>query len=187
MKDTALLLIDIQKGFDDIAYWGGNRNNPDAEQKAGQLLEFWRSHQMPVFHAKHNSTNPNSRLVAGQVGNEIQDVVKPVAGEPVFEKDVNSAFIGTNLRAELAAQGIKKLVVAGMTTNHCVSTTVRMAANFGFEVLLVADACATFDTVGYDGKKHSAEIIHEVALANLHQEFAKIVTLEEVLTSEKFL
>jgi len=181
MNRPALLLIDIQKGFYDIDYWGGHRNNPDAETKAGELLAFWRKKEWPVFHVKHNSTNPQSRLAKGKPGNEIQDVVKPIAGEVVVEKSVNSAFIGTDLQSKLEERGIRSLVIAGLTTDHCVSTTTRMAGNLGFETFLVADACATFDKVGVNGEKFKAELIHDTALASLHEEFAQVVTWRSLL------
>lgn len=141
----ALLLIDVQKGLDDLDYWGGHRNNPQAEENMARLLHFWRQHDLPIFHVKHNSTNPNSRLVAGQPGNDIKDIVKPIHNEPVLEKNVNSAFIGTDLQARLDQANIKTLVIIGLTTDHCVSTTTRMAGNLGYETYLVADATATFD------------------------------------------
>ncbi len=177
----ALILIDIQKGFEDIDYWGGHRNNPGAEANARKLLDFWRLNNLPVFHTQHCSVNPKSKLVEGQSGNEIMEIVKPAPGEVIIKKNVNSAFIGTDLKQQLDNANIKKLVVAGLTTDHCVSTTVRMAANFGFETYLVSDASATFDKLGPDGKKYSAEQIHDTSLAVLHQEFAFIITSEEII------
>lgn len=177
----ALLLVDIQKGFEDLAYWGGRRNNPKAENKAGLLLKKWREKGWPVFHVKHNSTNPQSPLVKGKPGNPIQDVVAPAENEPVFEKNVNAAFIGTGLEEALRKEGIKKLVLAGMTTEDCVSTSVRMAANLGFEVILVEEACACFDTVGLGGKLFPAEIIHDVEVAVLNEEFATVMPLSQAL------
>lgn len=177
----ALLLVDIQQGFDDVAYWGGHRNNPAAEANAGRLLDFWRQNSLPIFHVKHCSTNPNSRLVAGKPGNEFQDVVKPGNGEPVIEKNVNSAFIGTDLRQQLDAADIKKVVIVGLTTDHCVSTTTRMAGNYGYDTFVVSDATATFDKVGADGQTYSAELIHETALASLHNEFATVTTTDELI------
>ncbi len=179
----ALILIDIQKGFDDIAYWGGNRNNLDAETKAAKLLDFWRKHQLPVFHVKHCSTNPNSRLAEGNIGSEFMDEVKPNASEPVIKKSVNSAFIGTDLKEQLDRAGIKKVVLVGLTTDHCVSTTTRMAGNYGYDTFLVSDATATFDKTGIDGQKYSAELIHATALASLHNEFATVVKTEELINS----
>lgn len=183
IKDRpALLLIDIQKGFDDLAYWGGHRNNPDAEINAGRLLNFWRQNALPVFHIKHCSTNPKSILSEGNAGNEFMEIVLPNVKEPVLKKNVNSAFIGTDLKQQLDNANIKKVVIVGLTTDHCVSTTVRMAGNYGFDTYVVSDATATFDKTGADGQKFSAEIIHETALASLHNEFATIVDTEELIS-----
>lgn len=177
----ALLLVDIQKGFDDVEYWGGHRNNPEAEINMKRLLDFWRQNDLPVFHIKHCSTNPNSPLVAGKPGNEFKDVVKPNNGEAVIEKSVNSAFIGTDLQQQLDTAGIRQLVIVGLTTDHCVSTAARMAGNFGYDTFVVSDATATFDKVGADGQEYSAEIIHETALASLHNEFATVLKTDELI------
>lgn len=174
----ALLLIDIQKGFDDIEYWGGQRNNHDAEKNASMLLQLWRARNLPVAHVNHCSLNPISPLREFTDGNKFKDEVKPFGPEPVFKKNVNSAFIGTGLKDWLAAEGISQLVIAGLTTDHCVSTTTRMAGNFGFETYLVSDATATFCRKGIDGQIFSAELIHETALASLSEEFTTVVTTE---------
>ncbi len=172
----ALLLVDIQKGFDDINYWGGQRNNPNAEKNAGELLKNWRENNLPIFHIQHCSSNPDSLLHETKPGNEFMDVVKPMDGETIIKKNVNSAFIGTDLKERLDKANISKLVIVGLTTDHCVSTTTRMAGNFGYDVFLVADATATFNKKGLDGQNFSAELIHETALASLNEEFATVVT-----------
>jgi len=172
----ALILIDIQKGFDDIAYWGGQRNNPYAENNAAELLKIWRENQLPIFHIQHCSTNPTSLLNATNPGNEFKEMVQPISGEPIIQKNVNSAFIGTNLKQLLDEQKINTLVIVGLTTDHCVSTTTRMAGNFGFDTFIVSDATATFNKKGVDGQLFSAELIHETALASLNGEFATVVT-----------
>ena len=177
----ALLLIDIQKGFDDIEYWGGHRNNPDAEANAGKLLSFWRENRLPIFHIKHCSTNPNSKLAEGNSGNEFKKVAEPHEQEPIIRKKVNSAFIGTDLKEQLDRANIKTLVIIGLTTDHCVSTTTRMAGNYGYDTFIVSDATATFDKIGVDGQKYSAELIHETALASLHNEFATVIKTEELI------
>ena len=180
-ENPALILIDIQKGFEDIEYWGGHRNNPDAETNAGNILNFWRQNNLPVFHIKHCSTNPNSKLSEGNVGNEFKDIVKPNDGEIIIKKNVNSAFIGTDLKNRLDEAGIRKVVIVGLTTDHCVSTTTRMAGNYGYETYIISDATATFDKVGADGQKYSAEIIHETALASLHNEFATVLKTDVLI------
>ena len=176
LENPALILIDIQEGFKDIAYWGGDRNNKNAEQKAGELLEIWRNKKLPIFHIQHCSSNPNSILNETNPGNEFQDVVKPSEGETIIKKHVNSAFIGTNLKELLDDAKITNLVIVGLTTDHCVSTTTRMAGNFGYTTYLVSDATATFNKKGINGEDFSAETIHQTALASLNEEFAQVVT-----------
>lgn len=176
---AGLLLIDVQEGFDDPS-WGA-RNNPDAERNVARLLHAWRAAGWPVLHAQHLSTSPTSPLRPGQPGCAIRAEVAPADGEPLFQKHVNSAFIGTDLEAHLRTRGIGALVVVGLTTNHCVSTTVRMAANLGFEAAVVADATAAFEQVDHDGRRFDADVVHAVSLASLHDEFARVVTTEEAL------
>ncbi len=180
-QNTALLLVDIQKGFDDESHWGGNRNNKDAEQKCSKILKKWRALGLPVFHIIHSSQDPNSKLHKSHPGFEIQDNVKPLTNEPVIIKEVNSAFIGTNLEQILKRQNLNSLVIVGLTTNHCISTTTRMAGNLGFDTILISDATATFDRIGVNGEHFSSEIIHQTTLANLKNEFAEIMTTDALL------
>lgn len=179
-KNAALILIDIQQGFDVPGYWG-ERNNPGAEGQAARLLAAWRASSRPLFHVRHLSKNPRSPLAPGQPGCEIKAEVKPLPGEPVIGKHMNSAFIGTDLEARLRGQDINTLVIAGLTTQHCVSTTARMAGNLGFETWVAADACSAQSRTGYDGKEYSAQTVHEVALANLHGEFAEVADTDAIL------
>ena len=148
----ALILIDIQKGFDNIKYWGGQRNNPYAEENARELLLLWRKHKLPIFHIQHCSSNPLSPLYETNIGNEFKELVKPINNEPVIKKNVNSAFIGTGLKEQLDNSKITKLVIVGLTTDHCVSTTTRMAGNLGFDVFVVSDATATLIKRGLKGR-----------------------------------
>lgn len=171
----ALLLVDLQKGHDEHDYWGGQRNNPQAEATAGKLLQLWREREWPLFHIKHNSTNPQSPFRPGQTGNDFKPEVAPLPGEAVIEKSVNSAFIDTDLEKQLRQAGIHTLVLVGLTTDHCVSTTARMAGNLGFQTYIVADGVACFNKTGPDGENYPAELIHATALASLHQEFATVV------------
>lgn len=179
-RRAALVVIDVQKGLDDPSL--GNRNNPDAEERISGLLDHWREAALPIFHVRHLSTEQDSPLRPETVGCEIKDVVRPRPGEPVIEKNVNSAFIGTDLEARLRDLNIDTLVITGLTTDHCVSTTTRMAGNLGFDTYLVSDATATFDRMGPDGKLHPANNVHEMALVELHEEFATIVTTAELLS-----
>jgi len=181
-KNPALLLIDIQKGFENETHWGGNRNNKDAESKCALLLDKWRSLQLPVFHIMHGSQDPNSPLHPSQPGFELHEAIKPLEQEPVIVKNVNSAFIGTDLEEKLKKQNIDTLVIVGLTTNHCISTTTRMAGNLNFETFLISDATATFDRMGLNGERFEAELIHQTALASLKDEFAQVIDLKTLVS-----
>jgi nicotinamidase-related amidase len=176
-----LLLIDWQKAFADEAHWGGNLNNPEAETNATRLLAHWRKKKFPLIHIVHDSTHADSPLKTSLPGGAIVDTLTPKQNEPVLVKHVNSGFIGTDLETRLHALGAHKLVICGMTTNHCISTTARMAGNLGFKVMLVGDACATFDRIGPDGTHYSSQLVHDLSLANIHDEFCTVTTTAKVL------
>lgn len=180
-SNAALLLIDVQQGLDD-SRWGA-RNNPDAEKRIADLLAAWRGAGRPVIHVQHMSLVPQSPLREGAPGNAFKPEARPIAGEPVFRKHVNSAFIGTNLESHLRASGIDALVVVGITTDHCVSTSARMAANLGFDVTVVEDATRTFERRGPDGTLYSADLMHRVELASLNGEFATVRSTQEILAA----
>jgi len=179
MNDTALMIIDVQKGLDNPLL--GDRNNPQAESNIARLLADWRDRKYPVIHIQHNSVEPGSLLRPDSPGNAIKEEAMPLVGEKLICKTVNSAFIGTELEDYLHSQGIESLVVAGLTTDHCVSTTVRMASNLGFEVTLVSDATATFERNGCNGENYSAEDIHNINLACLNGEFCIVRSTGDVL------
>jgi nicotinamidase-related amidase len=171
-SNTALIIIDVQQFFENPRW--GNRNNPEAEEHIASLIEKWRATSRPIYHIQH---------VEGpfKPAHEFKEFIKPLPGEPIFRKDVNSSFIGTNLESSLRESQIDTVVIVGLTTNHCVETTTRMAGNLGFNTFLVTDATATFDRIGPDGIMYSAETIHNMTMVNLNEEFATIVTTEQVL------
>lgn len=179
-SDAVLLVIDVQKGFDRYNT-EFHRNNPALESNIAELQGAWRRTGRPIVHVQHLSKLPDSPLRPGQPGCEIKDEVRPLPGEPVVQKSVNSAFIGTDLENQLRRQGLTTLVLVGLQTNFCVSTTARMAGNLGFATYVVSDATATFDNTGPDGKTYSADLLHAVALADLHGEFATVVDTPTVL------
>lgn len=180
MNNTALLVIDVQKGLDNPAL--GERNNPQAEANIARLLAEWRQYGRPIIHVKHNSVEPQSQLRPELPGNEIKEEAQPLPDEPIFEKSVNSAFIGTHLELYLREAEIQDLVIVGLTTEHCVSTSVRMAANLGFDVTLVSDATAAHEKTGADGRHYPAEDVHNISLVTLDGEFCRVTQTDALLT-----
>jgi len=184
-SQTALIVVDVQRAFDEWEAAGKRRNNPDAVARIVDLLDAFRAQRAPIFHIRHEGTRPNSSFRPGGSGFPVKDEARELSGEPVIVKRVNSAFIGTDLESRLHEAGIKGVVICGATTNHCVETTTRMAGNLGFDTHLVRDATWTFDRVGPDGEAHTAEAIHAMTLSNLNSEFARIVTAAETIASLK--
>lgn len=172
-RNTALLVIDMQMGFDDPAW--GPRNNPALEANIAALLATWRVSGGPVIHIHHDSPAPSGRLRPDTPGNAPKPEALPRGGERIYRKASNSAFIGTRLEADLRKARIGTLVIVGLTTNHCISTTARMAGNLGFETFVASDATATFDRANLDGTIRPAAAVHDAALSDLNEEFATII------------
>lgn len=177
-----LLLIDLQKGFDHPKW--GERNNPEFVKNAVKILTHWRASGRPIIHVRHASTEPGSPLSPDELGYEFYDWASPEEGEMEVVKQVNSCFIGTGLSDRLKERGLNELVVLGLTTNHCISTSVRMAGNLGFDVTLIGDACATFPRRSPDGTEYSADLIHDTALANLHGEFCTVSNTNDLINAQ---
>jgi len=179
------LLIDLQNSIDHPSWAsGGARNNPNAEAEIGRLLTQWRSRGWPVWHIRHDSTNPKSHYRPGQPGNDFKPEVGPIDGEPIIPKRVNSAFLGTDLEERLRAGGHEALVVVGVITNNSVESTVRMAGNLGFATYLVADGCFTFGRTDWNGVSRTADEVHAMSLANLHPEYCTVITANMLLESQ---
>ena len=172
-----LLVIDVQRALDDPAY--GERNNPDFERNLAALLDAWRERGAPVVHVRN--VNPSGRFARDDPGFEYKPEALPRQGEPEFVKHANSAFIGTGLEEHLRADGVTTVAVAGLTTDHCCSSTARMASDLGFETWVLQDVMATHPRADGAGEELSAETVHRAALASLRGEFAEVLPLEAAL------
>lgn len=183
-KDSALLLVDVQKGVDVLQHWGGptgRRNNPNAEANMLKVLAAWRKTGQVVAFTRHNSREAVSPLKFSLPTGEQKPGFETVAGDIVVEKDVNSGFVGTSLEVQLRRAGVSRLVLVGFFTNMCIESTARMSGNLGFDTYVVHDCCATSNRVGIDGTDYEPEQVHNMAIANMHGEFCTAITTTNAL------
>jgi nicotinamidase-related amidase len=171
--DAALILIDLQQAIDDPRW--GPRNNPDAERMIATLLAAWREEGLPIVHVRHDSVEPNSPYRPDRSGHAFKPETAPQGDEAVVGKRTHSAFVGTALEATLDKFGATTLVVCGVLTHNSVEASVRHAADLGYRVFVVADACWAVDLAANEGRAWPAEIVHRLALACLAGEYAEVV------------
>lgn len=177
-RNSVLVIIDVQKAWDSLP--SARRNNPEAERVIAKILDSFRKHGLPVIHVRHDSEEPDSYFKEGKPSFDFKDEVRPIEGEPVITKHVNSALIGTDLEKRLRGMKGPDVYFVGLTTDHCVSTSARMAANLGFRTYVISDACAAYDRKGERGETIPADVVHKVNLASLDGEFAEVVTSNEL-------
>jgi len=176
---VALIVIDVQQGFDDERW--GRRNNQRCEENVSSLITHFRSKGWPMVFVRHDSVLADSPLRPGQPGNAFKPEVH---GEPdvLVTKNVNSAFFGLpDLHTWLGERSIRRIAICGIQTNWCCETTARMAGNLGYDTFFVLDATHTYDLVGPDGVVIDADQLTRVTAANLHNEFATVISTAEIL------
>jgi nicotinamidase-related amidase len=180
LSNRALIVIDVQKGFEEYDI-KGERNNPDCEANVARLIETWRANKLPVVFVKHNSKSETSVLRPNQPGNDFKDII---TGTPdlLVTKSVNSAFYGTpDLFNWLQENQIEAVAICGIQTNMCCETTARMSGNLGLDTWFILDATHTFAKT-FNGVKVSAEELARVTAVNLSGEFAEILSTEEAIS-----
>ena len=178
--DRAVLLpVDMQRAFDDPQW--PRRWNAGVDENGRALLAAWRQAKRPIIHVRHDSIAPGSALAPGHPGNAFRPGFEPLVGEAVVAKSVNSAFIGTDLDLRLKRLSARHVVVFGISTDMCVSTTVRTGANLGWDMILVPQACDCFDLPDGKGGTIRAEDIHAAHVATLAFEFARTATVQELV------
>lgn len=182
----ALLIIDMQRGFDDLAFWGPTAN-PDCEANVAALIDAWRRNPEPIVVVRHDSASPGSPLHPDAEGNALVDVVAAAPADLVVSKNVNSAFYGDpDLDAWLREHGIREVVICGIQTNMCVETTARMAGNLGYDVTVVLDATRTFDVSGEipglgTVTRTAAELMANTAVVLQQGGFARIAATADLV------
>jgi nicotinamidase-related amidase len=176
---TVLLVIDCQMEFARRTAAGIPRSNPDAEARIAGVLALFRTKGVPVIHVHHDDPNPKSGFRLGTPGGGVMPCAAPLPTEMLFVKRGSSAFIGTGLEDHLRDAGIVRLVIIGAAVNYCVASTLRMAANLGFTVLLPKEAVFGFGVTGPDGVAHDPETVLSVTLGSLAA-FAEIVSTSDL-------
>lgn len=182
----ALVVIDMQRGFDDLGFWGPTANL-DCEANVGRLIDAFAQVGEPVVVVRHDSRHPDSPLHPSHPGNAFVDAVAGADAALLVTKNVNSAFYGDpDLHAWLQERGIGELVLCGIQTNMCVETTARMGGNLGYDVTVVLDATRTFDLEeqipGLGVVRRTAdELMAGTALVLQGGGFARIATTDETV------
>ena len=179
---ATLVLIDVQQAMDDSRY--GERGQPEAEANMARLLGFWRDNGWPVVHVRDNSLDPDSPYAPGKPTHAFKPEVKPLDHETIVDKQSANAFVGTDLMAVLEEHGSAELVMAGVHLQHCVETTVRMAASLGFLVLVPEDCVVAVAETDASGRRWSADEVHALTLAVLDGNHAKVVTGSALMGGE---
>ncbi|MCD7971625.1 MAG: cysteine hydrolase [Candidatus Azobacteroides sp.] len=177
----ALLIIDIQND-----YFKGGANplvgSLEASLKAKRVLEIFRKESLPVIHIQHLSTRPGATFfIPDTKGAEIHPNVYPTAGEKVIIKSYPNSFRETELLNYLKSNHITELILCGMMTHMCVDGTVRAAKDFGFNCIVISDACATKE-LKIQNKKVCAEEVQYAFIAALDYFYATVKTVEEYIT-----
>jgi nicotinamidase-related amidase len=179
-NETALVVIDIQNFY----FEGGliPLTKPvEAAEQAKRVLDAFRAKHLPVIHVQHVPQSVS--IVDGQSVDtqyRIRPIVAPVAGEKVVTKRFVNSFRETDLLDNLKARGIKKLVIVGMQTHMCVEGASRAAADYGFEVTVLHDACAT-RPLEFNGHTAAAIDVHTSALATIKNSYGRVISVDDLL------
>jgi nicotinamidase-related amidase len=176
---TALILIDIQNDY--FPGGKGELENPiPAALQALKLLDFFRRQKWPTVHIQHVAIRSGATtFLPDTEGVKIHPLIAPVAGETIIIKHFPNSFRETNLLEHLKGLGVERLVLCGMMTHMCVDASMRAAADFGYPVLLAADACATRALI-YGDVRIPAEYVHAAFLAAL-KSYGQVMKTEEIL------
>lgn len=180
MSKQALIIIDIQNDYFPGGKWtleGADK----AADNAARLLAAARQKGDLVVHVRHEFESADAPFFApGTQGSAIHAKVTPAAGEPVVLKHKVNAFLGTDLKQTLDQHQIKALTIAGSMSHMCIDAASRAAADFGYDVTVAHDACATLP-LEFDGKQIPAAQVHDSAMAALAFAYAKVVKTDELI------
>lgn len=179
MTKTALILIDIQNDYFDGGLMPLDGMDA-AAANAARLLAGARTRQESLFHIRHIAASAEAPFFRpGTTGSEIHQTVRPATGETVIEKTRPNSFVGTGLEAALRETGINRVTLCGAMSQMCVDATARAAADLGFSVTIIADACAAA-SVSFGGVSVPSEHVHAAIMAPLAASYGKVVTMADI-------
>lgn len=169
----ALLLVDIQND-----YFSGGKielvGMDEAAEKARTVLDFFRKHNLPIYHIQHISNRPNAPFfLPNTEGVEINKRVSPLASETVVQKHYPNSFRETTLLNYLQKARVKQLVILGAMTHMCIDATTRAGFDYGYDCTVIEDACATRD-LKYGELQVPAKYIQAGFLSALNAVYAQI-------------
>lgn len=173
----ALIIVDVQNDY----FPNGKCELYQAQSALNtvwELLKYFRGKELPVYYIQHVSAKDAAFFVPDTQGVNIHEGIKPLDTEKVIIKHYPNSFFETALQDELKKTGVTDVVICGMMTHMCIDTTVRAAKDFGYNVTLISDACATKD-LKWNGENIPADVVQNVYMASLHGKFANVITGEE--------
>ncbi|MDP2697038.1 isochorismatase family protein [Thalassospira sp.] len=177
--NTALIVLDVQKAFDDPKW--ASKNNPGYVDTILRLLTAFRAANLPVIHIRHDEPDPASTYHVNGPGNTFKPETGPLPGETVIAKTVNCAFVGTALEKHLRDNGITRLIFTGVVIHNSMDASIRVAHCLGFEVILPLDATTAIDVTGTKGVRHDAQTVFDLFAAVLGSEYCEIVSSDAIL------
>ena len=180
MAKQALIVVDIQNDYFPQGKWplvGADA----AVDNAVRVLKAFREAGDSVVHIRHEFTSEEAPFFTpGSEGAKLHPKVLNLANEPVVLKHFVNSFRETELKSILDEQGIKELVVVGSMSHMCVDGITRAAADFGYSVTVIHDACATRD-LEFNGLTVPAAHVHAAFMSALGFAYANVVATDEFL------
>lgn len=182
MKKRGLIVVDLQNEYLPTGKLPLSGIEA-AAANAARVIADARNKRMPVFHIRHEFANGEApAFVPGTDGVEIQPAVAPVGDEPVIVKNHINAFRQTDLKQQLDARGVEEVVVVGAMSHMCVDAVVRAAADMGYPVTVLHDACATLD-LAFGEVTVPASQVHAAMMAAFAFGYGTVKSADEYLAA----
>lgn len=180
MAQTGLIVVDLQNEYlptGKLPLVGIEA----ASANAARVIQDARSKGIPVFHIRHEFANGEAPVfVPGTDGVHIQQAVAPLEGEAVVVKNHVNSFRKTDLKQRLEASHVEEVIVMGAMSHMCVDAVVRAAADMGYPVTVLHDACATLD-LEFNGVSVPAAHVHAAMMAAFAFGYGTVKSVDDYL------